>query len=94
MNNDLISRAALLEKVRLCKESVSACANHDYLVGYASALSGVEGQIAIEPAVDAEPVRCGGWEFTPTSNGYRMRYVGDDKKQPPELRREDGLERR
>lgn len=57
--NDLISRSALLQEVRRCKEAVGACANHDYMVGYASALSGVEGQIADAPAVDAvEVVRC------------------------------------
>lgn len=50
-----------MEHVRICKEAVSACANHDYMVGYASALSGVEGQICAAPAVDAEPVRHGRW---------------------------------
>lgn len=61
MSNDLISRSVLLEKIRICKKAVSDCANYDYLIGYASALSGVEGQISAEPAVDAEPVRHGRW---------------------------------
>lgn len=57
--DDMISRSALLKHVRICKEAVSACANHDYMVGYASALSGMEGQICAAPAVDVEPVRYG-----------------------------------
>ena len=57
MNNDLISRSALLEEVRLAKRGIGKRANYDYLVGYVSALSGVEGRIADAPAVDAEPVR-------------------------------------
>lgn len=56
MNGDLISRSALLKKVRICKEAVGTCANHDYMIGYASAMSGVEGQICEEPAIDAEYV--------------------------------------
>ena len=56
--NDLISRSALLEEVRLSKRGIGKCTNHDYLVGYMSALSSVEGQIAAAPAVDAEVVRC------------------------------------
>lgn len=53
--NDLISRSALRKEVRRCKEAVGKCANHDYMVGYASALSGFEGQIAEAPAVAAAP---------------------------------------
>ena len=59
--NDLISRSGLLVEVRRCKEAVAKCANHDYMIGYASALSAVEGQIADAPVVDAEPVRHGQW---------------------------------
>lgn len=70
--NDLISRSALLKEVRRCKEAVETCANHDYMVGYASALSGVEGQVADAPAVDAAPVRHGRWEYVRTD-----RYNGE-----------------
>ena len=55
----LIDADALLEEIRPCKKAITKCANHDYLVGYASALSGVEGQIAVAPTIDAEPVRHG-----------------------------------
>lgn len=35
--------------------------NSDYLTGYISALSAVEGMIAGQPAADVEPVRHGRW---------------------------------
>lgn len=60
----LIDADALLEEIRPCKKAITKCANHDYLVGYASALSGVEGQIAVAPTIDAEPVRHGRWRHT------------------------------
>ena len=61
-----------MEKVHNCKQAVSACTNNDYLVGYASALSGVEGQLAAEPAIDAEPVRHGRWIRTETRRGKEI----------------------
>ena len=63
MGSDLISRSELLEKIRICRKAVGDCANHDYMIGYVSALSGVEGQICAEPDVDAAPVRHGYWSF-------------------------------
>lgn len=75
--DDLISRSALYEKVHQCNVAINACVNQDYLIGYASALSGVEGQIAAEIAVDAEPVRHGYW--IPQDNTHTKFMCSDCK---------------
>ena len=54
--------------------------NSDYLTGYISALSVVEGEIAEQPTADVAPVRHGRWKKSkgnerPTENGF----VHDDK---------------
>jgi len=58
MADRLISADALAEEIAKVKRCIRS-ENSDYLTGYISALSGVEGQIAYMPTVDAvEVVRC------------------------------------
>lgn len=59
MNNDLISRSLLLRHVQACKETVDALANQHCMIGFADALTGMEGMVCEMPTVDAvEVVRC------------------------------------
>ena len=56
MNNDLISRAALLERFEQVKSKVSSLVEVVFF-------DGVMGMVDNAPAVDAEPVRHGRWEY-------------------------------
>ena len=70
MVGELINRSVLLKDVHNCKMAVSACSNNDYMRGYASALSGVEKQIASMHTIDAEPVRHGRWNSVTVLKKY------------------------
>lgn len=58
----LIDADALAEEITKVKRCINS-GNSDYLTGYISALSGVEGLIAYQPSVDAQPVVHGRWVY-------------------------------
>lgn len=60
-----INSEPLLKEIRRLKEKASTFGHPDYRLGYISALSVVEGLIASEDKIDAEPVRHG-HNVTPT----------------------------
>lgn len=62
MNNDLISRSALLEEIKLQKWYAGEMQNQSYRTAYIVSLSMLEGKIAEIPAADAETVRRGEWK--------------------------------
>lgn len=73
--------------IELLKEQISALKravnseNKDYAVGYISALSAVEGLIAVQSDVDAEPVVYGYWEdYTRWDNDKKESVVLSDRK--------------
>ena len=57
MNNDLISRSALLERL----QGVLAMVGNEPNKTYANAISGTMRDVRLAPAVDAEAVRHGRW---------------------------------
>lgn len=65
MNNDLISRTALLKEIKLQKSYAGEMRQQSYRTGFIVSLSMLEGKIAEIPVVDAEPVRYGQWLDTP-----------------------------
>lgn len=78
MNNDLISRAALLERFELAKSNVSSLVEAIFF-------DGVMAMVDNAPAVDAEPVRHAAWERYPgpgyiRCTGCKMEF--DENKMP------------
>ena len=63
MSNDNVNDnvRAILDEIRALKRSAEKFGNHDYMTGYVSALSALEGFIAGLPAVDAVPVVHAHW---------------------------------
>lgn len=53
---------SIKEQIAHVKRNVKS-ENSDYLIGYISALSAVEGMIASLPATDVEPVKHGEWVY-------------------------------
>ena len=62
MADRLISADALMKEIAKVKKHIQS-ENSDYLTGYVCALSGVEGQIAYQPTVDAVEVVHGRWDI-------------------------------
>lgn len=66
---------SIKEQIAHVKRNVKS-ENSDYLIGYISALSAVEGMIASLPATDVEPVKHGHWY----NRGGRFRCTVCDTK--------------